>query len=61
MVVHISIHKIDSKNDVPSGCSPACRTQAGCYCRFPKIQRVVWGRDPGTLKSDIVSKKDLHN
>ena len=25
--------------------------------RFPKFHRVVWGRDPGTLKSDIMSKK----
>ena len=25
--------------------------------RFPKFHRVVLGRDPGTLKSDIVSKK----
>ena len=27
------------------------------YSRFPKFHRVFWGRDPGTLKSDIVSKK----
>ena len=27
------------------------------YGRFPKFHRVFWGRDPGTLKSDIVSKK----
>ena len=25
--------------------------------RFPKFHRVCLGRDPGTLKSDIVSKK----
>ena len=25
--------------------------------RFPKFHRVFLGRDPGTLKSDIVSKK----
>ena len=25
--------------------------------RFPKFHRVLLGRDPGTLKSDIVSKK----
>ena len=30
---------------------------AGHYGRFPKFHRVVLGRDPGTLKSDIVSKK----
>ena len=28
-----------------------------CYGRFPKFHRVFLGRDPGTLKSDIVSKK----
>ena len=27
------------------------------YGRFPKFDRVCLGRDPGTLKSDIVSKK----
>ena len=27
------------------------------YGRFPKFQRVFLGRDPGTLKSDIVSTK----
>ena len=27
------------------------------YGRFPKCHRVFWGRDPGTLKSDIVSNK----
>ena len=27
------------------------------YGRFPKFHRVLFGRDPGTLKSDIVSKK----
>ena len=27
------------------------------YVRFPKFHRVFLGRDPGTLKSDIVSKK----
>ena len=27
------------------------------YGRFPKCHRVFSGRDPGTLKSDIVSKK----
>ena len=27
------------------------------YGRSPKFHRVVWGRDPGTLKSDIVSQK----
>ena len=27
------------------------------YCRFPKFHRVFSGRDPGTLKSDIVSNK----
>ena len=27
------------------------------YGRFPKFHRVFLGRDPGTLKSDIVSKK----
>ena len=30
---------------------------AGPYGRFPKFHRVFSGRDPGTLKSDIVSKK----
>ena len=25
--------------------------------RFPKFHRVLLGRDPGTLKSDIVSKR----
>ena len=30
------------------------------YGRFPKFHRVLLGRDPGTLKSDIVSKK-VHN
>ena len=27
------------------------------YGRFPKFHRVFLGRDPGTLKSDIASKK----
>ena len=27
------------------------------YSRFPKFNRVILGRDPGTLKSDIVSNK----
>ena len=27
------------------------------YGRFPKFHRIFFGRDPGTLKSDIVSKK----
>ena len=27
------------------------------YGRFPKFHRVFFGRDPGTLKSDIVSTK----
>ena len=27
------------------------------YGRFPKFHRVFFGRDPGTFKSDIVSKK----
>ena len=27
------------------------------YGRFPKFHRAFLGRDPGTLKSDIVSKK----
>ena len=27
------------------------------YGRFPKFHRVFLGRDPGTLKSDIVSKE----
>ena len=27
------------------------------YGRFPKFHRVFLGRDPGALKSDIVSKK----
>ena len=30
------------------------------YGRFPKCHSVFWGRDPGTLKSDIVSK-NIHN
>ena len=30
------------------------------YGRFPKFHRVFSGRDPGTLKSDIVSK-NIHN
>ena len=30
------------------------------YGRFPKFHRVFLGRDPGTLKSDIVSK-NIHN
>ena len=30
---------------------------AAPYSRFPKINRVLLGRDPGTLKSDIVSKR----
>ena len=29
----------------------------GAYGRFPKFHCVFLGRDPGTLKSDIVSKK----
>ena len=30
---------------------------SGAYGRFPKVHCVFLGRDPGTLKSDIVSKK----
>ena len=33
---------------------------AAMYGRFPKLHRVFSGRDPGTLKSDIVSKKHPH-
>ena len=32
-----------------------------CYGRFPKSHRVFLGRDPGTLKSDIVSKTSTIN
>ena len=31
------------------------------YGRFPKFHRVLLGRDPGTLKSDIVSKNNNSN
>ena len=31
------------------------------YGRFPKFHRVFLGRDPGTLKSNIVSKRNIHN
>ena len=30
------------------------------YGRFPKCHSVFWGRESGTLKSDIVSKKHPH-
>ena len=36
------------------------RGWAATYGRFPKFHRVFLGRDPGTLKSDIVSK-NIHN
>ena len=35
----------------------ALSQRGGGYGQFPKFHRVFWGRDPGTLKSDIVSKK----
>ena len=31
--------------------------QGSVYSRFPKFHRAFLGRDSGTLKSDIVSKK----
>ena len=34
-----------------------CRLGGARHGRFPKFHRVFLGRDPGTLKSDIVSKK----
>ena len=35
-----------------------CRAMEEGQCgRFPKFHRVFLGRDPGTLKSDIVPKK----
>ena len=33
------------------------RPQPRHHGRFPKFHRVFFGRDPGTLKSDIVSKR----
>ena len=53
-----------------SGWSPRCTRWSACsssatgcnnyYGRFPKFHRVFLGRDPGTLKSNIVSK-NIHN
>ena len=48
-----------------TGCSVQCASHAvlhaaaprRSYGRFPKSHRVFSGRDSGTLKSDIVSKK----
>ena len=37
------------------------RTYVHTYGRFPKFHCVFLGRDPGTLKSDIVSKKTSTN
>ena len=34
-----------------------CRRATAKHGRFPKFHRAFLGRDPGTLKSDIVSKK----
>ena len=34
-----------------------CCGEGSPYGRFPKFHRVFLGRDPGTLKSDIMSKK----
>ena len=34
-----------------------CKNMILAYGRFPKFHRVFLGRDPGTLKSDIVSKE----
>ena len=33
------------------------RYALSAYGRFPKFHRISFGRDPGTLKSDIVSTK----
>ena len=40
-----------------SSFSDVYQSQVYKYGRFPKFHRVLLGRDPGTLKSDIVSKK----
>ena len=37
----------------------AARAGIGLSGRFPKFHLVLLGRDPGTLKSDIVSKKRI--
>ena len=51
----LHIYAFSTKFGLPSGERGV--TPEKCYGRFPKFHRVVLGRDPGTLKSDIVSKK----
>ena len=65
-IIHLVSHVPRSDNDSMYG-GLACLTWSSfgpdgmpldyAYGRFPKCHRVFSGRDPGTLKSDIVSKK----
>ena len=41
------------------GAALECLRAVRRYGRFPKFNRIFLGRDPGTLKSDIVSKKHI--
>ena len=59
-VIHISSCTMLFYKDVlqtVSGAGVGTSVTAHQCGRFPKFHRVFLGRDPGTLKSDIVSKK----
>ena len=54
---------LDPGAKVATDPAPASDSLSGMHAfgRFPKFHRAFLGRDPGTLKSDIVSKKNNHN
>ena len=58
--MYIYIYTSSARRVPPNTFSHRCHIQPYYYLyygRFPKFHRVFSGRDPGTLKSDIVSKK----
>ena len=60
--IYICTHICDHSSPYILHRSRACcrshkTTHRQPYGRFPKFHRVLLGREPGTLKSDIVSKK----
>ena len=46
-----------ARRAVPGGLNPSKADTISEHGRFPKFHRVFLCRDPGTLKSDIVSQK----
>ena len=58
--IYISVPRPAFQKPQPAVLASVCLSESACvrvFGRFPKFHRVFWGRDPGTLKSDIVSKK----